>query len=88
MQMSGHGAWYIGIGYYELVVQVPFWTIASIAYARGDRWIRLPNFVFSLCSLIIMIPIMSELFFTDVKFNRNFVIATYLPFAIAPASLL
>lgn len=85
LQMTQHGAWYVGIGYYELLIQVPFWAIAAIAYAQGGYWIRLPNFVFSLCSLIIMIPIMSELLYTEVKYNRSIVIPIYLPFAIAPA---
>lgn len=83
--MANHGAWYVGIGYYELIVQVPFWLVASYAYAKGQQWVRLPNFLFSLCSLIIMIPIMSELLFTEEKYNRAFVLPTYLPFAISPA---
>lgn len=87
MQVSEKPAWFRGFIAFELLVQVPFWIVASYAYAIGDPRIRLPNLVFSVASLTAMVPIISELLLTDAKFARWTVLLIYTPFVVMPAAI-
>ena len=83
-QVSGKPSWFIGCGYFELLVQVPFFAVAVYGYALNREWIRLPNLVFSSASAAVMIPIMSELVLSSHEFEKSAVLAMYCPFAIMP----
>ena len=65
-------------------MQVPFFFVATYAYALGRRWILLPNLAFSAASAALMIPIMSELIMTQKRFDRAAVLGMYAPFAVLP----
>ena len=65
-------------------MQVPLWAIAAYGYAFNRQWVRLPGLIFSLCSFMLMIPIMAELMFSRESFGRAAVLQMYAPFAISP----
>lgn len=82
--MSEKPHWFIGLGYLELFVQLPFWMLAVYGYGRNKQWIRLPGLIFSFCSLAIMVPILSELLLTEKEFDRPAILRMYAPFAVMP----
>ena len=84
LQVSTAPNWFRACGYFELLVQLPFFIVAVYAYALDRDWIRLPNLAFSAASTSLMIPIMSELILSTEKFEKPAVLAMYAPFAILP----
>ena len=44
----------------------------------------MPNLIFSLCSVTVMIPIISELLLSDAKFDKKGVLQMYAPFVVMP----
>ena len=87
-QVSEGPPWFHGCGLFELFVQVPFFIVATYAYALGRSWILLPNLAFSAASAAIMIPIVSELIITPKRFERAAVLGMYAPFAVLPCVIL
>lgn len=84
MQVSAKPNWFIGCGYFEFLIQVPFFIVAVYGYALDRNWIRLPNLGFSCASAAVMIPIMSELILSTASFEKTAVLAMYSPFALLP----
>ena len=76
--------WFKACIFVELLVQAPLWAIAAYGYAFNRQWVRLPGLIFSLCSFMLMIPIMAELIFSRKSFDRAAVLQMYAPFAISP----
>ncbi|XP_058416273.1 sigma intracellular receptor 2 [Diceros bicornis minor] len=58
--------WYKSFLFCELVLQLPFFPIATYAFFKGGRkWIRTPAIIYSVHTMTTLIPILSTFLFED-----------------------
>eukprot|EP00640_Fibrocapsa_japonica_P007561 CAMPEP_0113934658 /NCGR_PEP_ID=MMETSP1339-20121228/1951_1 /TAXON_ID=94617 /ORGANISM="Fibrocapsa japonica" /LENGTH=146 /DNA_ID=CAMNT_0000936543 /DNA_START=147 /DNA_END=587 /DNA_ORIENTATION=- /assembly_acc=CAM_ASM_000762 len=90
--MNSPPLWFKCVIWGELIFQLPFFFVASVAFVKGWNSIRIPCMVYSSHVITTMIPILGVILFDDthkeMNQNRGQLFFVYLPYLIIPAVML
>ncbi len=88
-QISKNPTWYVSLVACEVLLQLPFFFIASYAFIKRANWIRTPCIVYGAHVATTLVPILSDILFgPDSGPKRVTLFFINLPFAIIPLMLL
>ena len=80
--------WFVALVWSELLVQLPFFFVATVAFLLKQNWIRIPSLIYGSFVCATMVPILATLsLHTGPGYAREAVLLMYLPYAILPALL-
>eukprot|EP00245_Coleochaete_scutata_P004462 TRINITY_DN170_c0_g1_i2.p1 TRINITY_DN170_c0_g1~~TRINITY_DN170_c0_g1_i2.p1 ORF type:complete len:173 (+),score=29.68 TRINITY_DN170_c0_g1_i2:68-586(+) len=78
-------AWFIGLTMCELLVQVPYFFIASYAFIAGKQWIQMPSILYGSHVATTLIPILAEFWASSLSFEAKVKLTgIYIPYLIIP----
>ncbi|XP_006891008.1 PREDICTED: transmembrane protein 97 [Elephantulus edwardii] len=94
--------WFKSFVYCELLLQLPFFPVATYAFFRGGcKWIRTPAIIYAVHTMTTLIPILSTLLFDDFSKANGFkgqgpktlqerltLVSFYFPYFLIPLMLL
>ncbi|GAQ83834.1 hypothetical protein KFL_001640090 [Klebsormidium nitens] len=87
--VSANPPWFKALVWCELILQVPYFVVATYAFIRGKRWIRTPTIMYCAHVATTMVPIFFEIMSAALSSEkRSTLVAIYLPFLVVPLLLL
>ena len=77
--------WFRVLVWGELILQLPFFFLASFAYATGKQWIQKPAIVYGLCVGSTTVPMLAEFALSPrTDFKRGSLLMFYVPYLVIP----
>jgi len=85
--MQDRPAWFCGLVYCEVFLQLPFFFLALYAFVRGLNWVRIPALCYGAHTATTLAAIFADMLLggPPVKWR---LVAIYSPFLIMPLAIL
>ncbi|EFJ40779.1 hypothetical protein VOLCADRAFT_108000 [Volvox carteri f. nagariensis] len=86
--VSSNPLWFVSLVACEILLQLPFFFVASYAFLKRRNWIRIPCIVYGSHVATTMVPILSEFLFSpEAGPKRLTLVSIYLPYLVVPVLL-
>ncbi|KAL4429047.1 hypothetical protein ABPG77_006086 [Micractinium sp. CCAP 211/92] len=86
--MMGLPTWFRSLVVSEIVVQLPFFFVATYAFLGRKNWIRIPAILYGAFVTATMLPILAELALHEAPgYQRAAVTSFYSPYLVVPLVL-
>lgn len=86
--MSANPIWFVSLVGCELLVQLPFFFVASYAFIYSKKWIRIPALMYGVHVATTLVPILADIIAgPEGGRHKTTLAAIYLPYFVLPLAL-